>query len=282
MKRLLYLLGFLGVTLVSCQEELEIIDERYGKLVVNITDAPFPLDIIEDVEFTIVRSEIFTDYEDSLNRRTLFNDTVVIHPLKLQNGLTEKIAEMELPSGYYSSIKLYVGGAVLETKDHGTFEMKVPSGAQSGLKIKVNPPVYVQGGLTAELLLDFDISRSFVMQGNIDTPAGIKGVSFKPVIRASNNTTSGRIQGFVKDTAENIIKIASIWLERDTIVSSTNSDTTGFYAMIGIPAGDYVLRAAREGFDTTSVKVSIIRGNVTSEDLQLLPMETDTEVDTSE
>ena len=66
----------------------------------------------------------------------------------------------------------------------------------------------VDGGLTSELLLDFDLSKSFVMRGNLDKPSGIIGFIFKPVIKAVNNTTAGRLEGLVTDTAK--IKIKEI------------------------------------------------------------------------
>ncbi|MGC9342242.1 MAG: DUF4382 domain-containing protein, partial [Bacteroidales bacterium] len=188
MKKMMLLVGAIVMSLTSCQEMQETIeiDEGYGKLIVNITDAPFPMKVVEDVEVTFSKGELFVDEDETKSSILLFEESVTVKLLNLQNGVTDQLAEVELPSGYYSHLRLYVESASITIKDHGTYDMKVPSGKTSGLKVHVNPPVYVQNGLSAELLLDFDVSRSFAMLGNMDTPAGIKGFNFKPVIRAVN------------------------------------------------------------------------------------------------
>lgn len=67
------------------------------------------------------------------------------------------------------------------------------------MKIFIDPSIDVVGGLTAELLLDFDVSQSFVIQGNPAFPADIKGFIFKPTIKAANLSISGRLAGTITD-----------------------------------------------------------------------------------
>ena len=43
-------------------------------------------------------------------------------------------------------------------------------------------PVTVESGQDVSLTLDFDVSKSFVVQGNPNTPAGIKGFLMKPTV----------------------------------------------------------------------------------------------------
>ena len=102
------------------------------------------------------------------------------------------------------------------------------------------------------------------MKGNMDSPAGIKGFIFKPVIRAVNNSTAGRLEGSVTDTAKVKIIAASIWVKQDTIVASAIADTLGHYTIIGLPAGTYSVLAAKENYDTVKVDgVKIVEGNRT-------------------
>jgi hypothetical protein len=226
---------------------------------------------VEDAEITFVKGELWKQNEDTSRRVVLFEDTVTVKILELQNGATEKLVELEIPADEYKHLRLFVLDASITIKVQGKFKMKVPSGASSGLKVKIDPAVVVKSGLTSELLIDFDISRSFVMQGNMNTPAGIKGFIFKQVIRAVNNSVAGRIQGFVRDTANVFLESAELWSERDTITAKTFSDATGYYGMIGIPAGDYKLFAVAEGYDTLSMDVSILEANVTEQDVILFP-----------
>ncbi len=71
------------------------------------------------------------------------------------------------------------------------------------------------------------------MRGNMSSPAGIKGFTFKPVIRAVNNSTAGRLEGKVTDKTNAKIKEASIIVKQDTVVASAIADTMGYYAIIG-------------------------------------------------
>jgi hypothetical protein len=158
-------------------------------------------------------------------------------------------------------------------KDGSTFNMKVPSGPQPGVKVFISPPVEVATGLSAELLLDFDLSKSFVVKGNPNTPAGINGFNFKPVIRGINKSVAGRILGTVSDTSDVQLQ-AAVWAEQDTgVVATTFSDASGAYAFIGIPAGTYSLHAAQAAYDTVRVEnVSVVAGNQVQQDFVLTPV----------
>jgi len=110
---------------------------------------------------------------------------------------------------------VYVAEASIVLTDGQEFDLTIPSGAQTGIKIFINPPIEVEGGLTSEVLLDFDLSKSFEVQGDPNTPVGINGFHFTPVIRAANNTTSGRIIGSVLNTASIALENAQVWIEQD-------------------------------------------------------------------
>ena len=148
--------------------------------------------------------------------------------------------------------------------------MKVPSGEQTGIKVFINPVIHVEGGISAELLLDFDLSKSFVMRGN----DAQNGFIFKPCIRATNNSTAGRIEGFVKDNSADKIGIenAKVSLQKDAEEPVTTfTDAAGHYAFIGVPAGTYSLSATKENFVTASIEgVVVIPGNKTTRDFVLM------------
>src|SRR3990167_5116760 len=76
-------------------------------------------------------------------------------------------------------------------------DVTIPSGDASGLKVYIDPPLEIRTGAVSELMLDFDVSKSFVVQGNPETPAGIKGFHFKPVVRVGNSSVHGTISGEV-------------------------------------------------------------------------------------
>jgi hypothetical protein len=123
--------------------------------------------------------------------------------------------------------------------------------------------------LTSEIVLDFNLDRSFVLKGNMNTPAGIKGFNFKPVIKAINNTTQGTVAGHVIN-ADTAIYEAPVWIREDTVYT----DEEGYYAIPGLPAGLYTISATYAGFDTVNVEgMEIVAGNLTVQDFTLTKLE---------
>ena len=266
MKRLFFTIFTAALVLIftGCSKTT---DTGNGRLVVKITDAPFPVDMVESAEVTITKIEI-RKAGDGISDGNPFNviweGSETFNLLDLRNGVVEDLLNIDIPAGEYNLIRLYVDEASLKVKDGDNFRLKIPSGQQTGIKIFIRPGIVVDGGLTTELLLDFDLSRSFVMRGNMESPAGIKGFLFKPVIRAVNNSTAGRLEGKVTDKNNAKIKAASIIVKQDTIVASAIADTLGYYAIVGLPAGTYSVLAAKENFDTVKVDgVQIVQGNRT-------------------
>ena len=266
MKRLFLIIFTAALVLIvsSCSKTN---DSGNGRLIVKITDAPFPVDMVESAEVTITKIEI-RKAGDGISDGTPFNviweGSETFDLLDLRNGVVEDLLNIDIPEGEYNLIRLYVDEASLKVRDGDNFSLKIPSGKQTGIKIFIRPGLVVEGGLTSELLLDFDLSRSFLMKGNMDSPAGIKGFAFKPVIRAVNNSTAGRLEGKVTDKNNVKIKAASIIVKQDTVVASAIADTMGYYAIIGLPSGTYSVIAAKENYDTVKVDgVKIIQGNRT-------------------
>jgi hypothetical protein len=180
---------------------------------------------------------------------------------------------MELPVGSYDLVRLYVDTAEIKVGDE-VYYLKVPSGSQTGIKVFVNPPIEVVGGLSAELLLDFDINKSFVVKGNASTPESITGFNFKPVIRAINQSEAGRISGYVKNTSEEAIKAATVYtvIPPDTLLTSTDAD--GFYALVGLEPGTYNVTAQDVKHDTISVEdINVVVGNNTEQNFMLTPVQ---------
>jgi hypothetical protein len=248
--------------------------DRQGSLVIKLTDAPFPIDMIDSAKVYISKVEIRKKSEGTelgYPYITVFEGLEEFNLLDLRNGITADLVDLEIDSGNYDLIRLYVDEASLTVKDGETYSLKVPSGAQTGIKLFVKPDLHVAGGLTTDVLLDFSIEKSFILKGNTKSPAGIKGFNFKPVIRAVNITTAGSIEGLV-DYADTLMQDVSVWIAQDTIITSAFTDTAGYYAMPGIPAGFYTIGAAKEGFDTVSIEgVEIVAGNVTIQDFTLTP-----------
>ena len=273
MKKLFLILAASIFILSGCTKSAE----GPGKLVVKVTDDPFNINFVESAMITITKIEVRKAGDnDEKGFLVLSEDTVTFDLLTLRNGITEEIVNLDIPQGNYDLVRLYVDQASLKIKDQtNAYTVKVPSGKQTGIKIFIKPSISVSSGLTSELLLDFDLSKSFVMRGNMSHAAGVNGFIFKPVIKACNNSTAGRIEGLVSDTAAKaFIENAKVWLKLDTIMATAFTDAAGYYAFIGVPAGTYTVVANKEDvtedYDTVSYSgVTVVPANRTIRDFIL-------------
>ncbi|WP_170251709.1 DUF4382 domain-containing protein [Aquimarina intermedia] len=267
-------------TLTSCSNDES---SASGKMVVRVTDAPFQYDLVKETNVTITKIEGRSENKDSESSYvTLTEKEATINLLELNNGLTETLADIEIPSGSYNLFRIYIKDASVVLKDGTVYNLKVPSGAQSGLKVFVDPFITVGEGTTGEILLDFDISKSFVAQGNPNSTNGITGFIFKPVIKASNSSTSSSLSGTV--TGESFeFGTAPIALEgaqisvfaADTLNTTTFTNADGTYKVMGLSAGTYTVTAEANFYTMeTAENVTITSGVDAIQDFLLkLPQE---------
>lgn len=277
----------LSVLFIGCAEDsMDRNSDQTGRLTVRLTDAPFPYDLVAEANVTVFKIDARRvsgdgDEEEANGDSeaegkpfiTLMEEEIAVNLLTLVNGVTQELADLEVPAGSYDLVRIYVKGVSLVLKSGQTFDFKVPSGAQTGIKVFIDPSLEVVGGLSADLLLDFDLSKSFVARGNIDGP-GFNGFLFKPVIRASNTSTAGTLSGFTGTLVEEVetalegTQVSVI--AADTVYASAFSDADGKYAIMGIQAGTYRAVAEKDGFfSSDTVTVQIVPANKTVQDFLL-------------
>jgi len=278
---ILVLLFFSG-----CSEDLNS-EANTGRLTLQLTDAPFPYDLISEANVTIFK--IDARYKgDSMEGEEnnegddktfiiLSEEEMDVNLINLTNGITETLVDIDVPVGSYDLIRVYVKGVNVVLKEGSVFDLKVPSGEQTGIKVFIKPSLYVGGELSADLLLDFDVSRSFIPKGNSKDISGINGFNFKPVIKASNLTTAGSLSGLVS-TIQNEEPIGlegatvSVFAA-DTLNTSTFTDESGSYTILGLIAGSYDVMVELEGYEAqTTEEVTIVAGNKIIQDFDLVPV----------
>ncbi len=176
-----FLIGALGIA--ACDSTSP---DDTGRITVLIKDEPFPFDLVDSVMVTINSVELVgADTTDNL--LVLSDLEQSFNLLELRNGVTDTLAALPIPEGSYSGLRVIVDeSAYVVLKDGTRFDLKTPSATTSGLKIQM-PTVEVSDfSDDVEVLVDFDVEKSFVLQGNAATPAGIKGFLFKPVIKVES------------------------------------------------------------------------------------------------
>lgn len=186
-------------------------------------------------------------------------DTSVSYDLlSLQNGVTALLGSTTVPVGTYEQLRLVVDSARVVLASGLTFangdsaaNLKVPSGMQTGIKVNFGGPIRVAPGQT-DLVVDFDVSRSFVLTG---PPTAPLGVIFKPVIHATVQNVAGSIAGTVTPAAAHaqVFAIAG----SDTVASALADTTSGAYTLWYLAPGTYTVAAAASGYTGATQSVTV-------------------------
>lgn len=270
-KILVYLLPMLlFAAFTSCESDDN--GAANGRLVVHITDEPFPHDLVAEANVTINKVEVRrSDAAEDSPFLVLSEEVVSLNLLDLTNGITATLADLEVPVGEYNLVRLYVDEASVVLNNGDVYDLTVPSGAQTGIKVFVEPSIVVAGELTTELLLDVDVNNSFVVQGNPDTPAGINGFLFTPVIRATNLSEAGSLKGFITDTEETRLEGAMVSVfAADTLLTTTFSSYEGNYAILGLQPGEYDVEVSLREYKTEQFEnVQITKETATILDVEM-------------
>lgn len=254
----------------SCDQINDSENGGKGTVVLTLTDAPFPVSLVDQANVTIDKIEIRMMAAEATTQEeadkpaqyvVLFEGAEkTFNLLDLQNGVTAELLSMDIEAGSYDMIRMHVTEAGVVLKDGSEFDLKVPGGTSSGLKIKISPALVIESGVESEVVLDFDVSKSFVAQGNIKAKNGIKGFIFKPVLRAVCQKYSGIVAGKVFENETTPLLEAHVQIiAADTVLSSALTDAAGNYQMIGLPAGTYKVVCEKEGYTKVTVDPVIVK-----------------------
>jgi Domain of unknown function (DUF4382) len=240
---------------------------QVGTLTVRLADAPG-----EEIESAVIwTSGVSVVGADGI--QVISTDTATYDLLALQGGVTAALGSAEIPVGTYNQLRLMVDSAQVTLKSPITFtsgsptaSLKVPSGSESGLKVNLDSVEVIPGETV--LLVDFDVSRSFVFQG---PPGGPKSASFKPVIHATVMNVAGSIAGTVQPIAARAGLFAI--QGTDTIATAAADTLTGAYVLRYLAPGTYSVLARATGYQDGIVN-GVLVGNsqdVTGVDFTLVP-----------
>lgn len=251
--------GWLGT---SCNTENTSVTSR---LVITLTDSPGDYDEV-NVDVQGVKIHVSSDAEDDDSGWiTLENpNTGIVNLLELTNGESIVIGDSEIPAGKISQIRLLLGPDNTLVMGDDEYDLDVPSGEQSGLKLKVNETF--EAGIAYSLKLDFDAAKSVVKKGN----SGKYGL--KPVIRVITEAISGAIKGEVLPAEENVAVFAI--MGEDTLTSYAIAGQSAYF-IEAVPAGDYkvVFDPGEDSiYDKDSVNIAVAVDAITTIEAITLPV----------
>lgn len=222
-------------------------NNQMGTLQILLTDAPAVYDSVV-ITFAEISANIDSEWV------TISVDTMRVNILEWNNGNTMVLGTNQVPAGYYSQIRLKIIDAEIGV-DGQVFPMKVPSGAQSGLKL--GPGFTVVEGATYQLIVDFDANRSIVTTGPPHNP---KGYKLKPRIRVIPQALSGSIYGQVQNYAD--FPVAYAISGGDTVTSSIIDTFTGNFRLSFLPENYYTVSIQdTAGFSFQADSIYVQPGN---------------------
>lgn len=168
------LLAFIMLALSACKTDITslISDLNLTAFTVRMTDGPTDVDEVNiDLELVVIKGE---NEWDTLEMRTYSG---IYNLLDYQNGLDTVIGRVVTTFDYIKEIRLVLGDTNFIVAQEDTFDLKIPSGSQSGLKIKTC--IDLRDVDEYELIIDFDAEASLHQTGN-------GRYQLKPVIRPLN------------------------------------------------------------------------------------------------
>lgn len=146
------------VVLVACSKDND--DNQQTTLKVRLTDNPVNA---EEVNVNIQQVRVKFRDGDSLSTWMDLNTTAGIYNLLgLQNGVDTLLAVGTLPTNTVKEIRLVLGSGNTIKVAGVVYPLTIPSGSESGLKIKVDKRL---NGSLDSLLIDFDAALSIHQTG---------------------------------------------------------------------------------------------------------------------
>lgn len=292
------IVGLGALAVLGCEPLTEANGADKARLLVLLTDAPHEL--LESAVVTIGAITLVpADGDDGEEHVLLTDEGGEFDLLTLRDGVTAELVDVEIEAGRYVQLRMVVTSAEVTLLEGYAFPdgsrtqaLKVPSGAESGIKINLRaaePPEdengEEQGGIEITgdetLVVDFDVAQNFKVLGNPNTPAGIKGFLFTPLLRAVVLTDAGSISGTVTDENGDPVAGASVSAtplemgeiaEGETAVAMALTGDDGTYRIGFLRPGDYRVAVESDAGEADPQDVTVgANEDVTGVDFELSP-----------
>lgn len=257
-------------------------DSGSGTLAVEVTDANLDHSLVTSALIYVHEIEAKRSSEEDGGFLPIYDGAPIeIDLLDLRNGVTQQLVAAILPAGSYQEVRLVFDDAYLELVNGNVYQtedgsLQLTSQATSGLKIKIEPPIEVLDGVSTTLLLDVDLTKTFrPIPGNDALNADTYHLA--PVVRAANLSETGEISGSVltEDAAGALVPVADATVyvlppgagDVEDSIAATASEENGFYALLGIPPGNFDVLATSGVLSQRIDGVSVVAGSISKIDL---------------
>lgn len=222
-----------------------------GTLVVSLADAPDPSITAINVTIDKVEAHVGGQWTTIAGAPQSFN----LFDLVTNEAL---LGSANLPTGHYTQIRLFPSAATV-TDSAGTHSVVIPSGVQTGVKLNLGYDIGPNEVTT--ILLDFNVAKSLIRQGNGQ-------YRLQPVIPAVVKVLSGTVTGTVTDGSAPLAgaSVQATYTAGDryalgTEVNTSTSQGNGNFKLWALLPGTYTLTVTYTDPNTSAVR-TMTRTNV--------------------
>ena len=169
-----------GALIVGCDSA----DDATGRVIVRITDAP--VDNVTEINVTIEACELIDSATDEHQVIPSTDNAKNFNLLEYTEGATVDVCDQDIVLASFDQLRIIIGeDPTIRIGDGPQIDLKVASGASSGLKFFFDEPVSL-GGALLDVTLDFVADESVHTTGPVDEP----GYVMTPVIRVVTATVA--------------------------------------------------------------------------------------------
>ncbi len=251
MRKLLFAFTAMSILLVfACKKDEATANEPTLEL--SLTDGPGDF---EAVLIDVIGAEVHINKDTGKTGSWL---PLTIKPgiydiLKLSNGVDTTLGATKLPLGDIKEIRLKLGTNNSVKTNGQTYVLTIPSGGESGLKIKFEKKMLA--GISYKVKLDFDAAKSIKEESK-------GGFKLRPVLRAITEANDGSIRGEIAPmTCKSVVyAIQGV----DTLTSAYPS-SLGRFVLQGLDAGAYTIVVQSDACAVTKKmeNVAVVVGKAT-------------------
>jgi hypothetical protein len=241
--------------LVGCGGGSDLAGDAAGTGQLRLLLSDSPVDGADHVYLKVARVEVRRVTDSGSEWVVLWRGDREFDLLALQNERTAVLADNLLPVGTYDEIRLVlaegggspIGGPGFRSPceiviDDVAYPIKVPSGEQSGLKLKGD--IEITRDTLTLILIDFNVRTSIVQRGHR------MEFLLKPTLEMFSVQISGSISGEATDDADDSA-IAGVTISAQQggdEMLSTRTRTDGTYKLVPLREGLYDLVASKSGY----------------------------------
>lgn len=267
----LFVAGAVVLIAVSCKD-IDFNGSQGGNVHMNVklTDAPGDYQEV-NVEVRGLRIHYTPLSDDTTNVDTeedgkwidLPVDPITINLLELTNGADTLLSSTDLDPGRYKEVRLLLGENNTVMVDDMVQDLKVPSGQESGYKIKFDTEL--ESGEEVDVVVDFDAARSVHEAG--ESGQYILNPVLKAFVESGERAESGSISGTVEPVDARPAVFAV--MGSDTLGATYADTTNGGFMLRGLEEGVYelVIEPSNDQYSaTTETGVTVETGVETTVD----------------